>query len=405
MKDWTGVRMAATAVLAAAAIANLGGESKAAVAEQINAPAYSAWFKYESDALLAWQFSAVPNDPNRVVVQRRSVRSEKGKKVFVLYPRPSTAYDTAITKILEVFAAKNLDAEFTIVNFGNDGDRGRSAMREIKDRGFDLAFSMGSEATAWLHDNFRGEKIPVVSVCSKDPVELGQIKDYTSGSGTNFAYTSLNMPIDAQMAYLLELKPELRNIGVLVDLKNVSAVQTQAEPLAKFARQRGIQVHMIGVKDPEQAKNELAQLVPSAVTAMRKSDPTLSNSIFWITGSTAVFREIATINRHADRVPVLSVVPEVVRPGDDSAVLSVGVSFESNAHLAAVYGADILTGRAEAGNLKAGIVTPPDIAINFRKAREIGLKIPFGFFESAGYIYDYDGQTARANGRFVSQGR
>lgn len=383
----------------------IGAGSSAAAIEPATASGYSAWFKYEPEAELNWEFVAVPNDPNRVTVRRRGARQAAGKKVFVLYPRPSSAYDTAITKILEVFAAKKLDIEFTIVNYGNDPDRGRAAVRELKDHRYDLAFSMGSESTAWLHDNFRGESIPVVSVCSKDPVELGQIRDYVRGSGTNFAYTSLNMPIDAQMAYLLDLRPDLRNIGVLVDLKNVSAVQTQAEPLAKAARQRGIQIHMVGVKDPALAKEELAQLVPQAVATMRKSDPTLSNSIFWITGSTAVFREIATINRHSDRVPVLSAVPEVVRPGDDSAVLSVGVSFESNAHLAAVYGADILTGRAAAGTLKVGIVTPPDIAINFRKAREIGLKIPFGFFESAGYIYDYDGRIARANGRFVSEGR
>lgn len=91
-------------------------------------------------------------------------------------------------------------------------------------------------------------------------------------------------------------------------------------------------------------------------------------------------------------------VPEIVRAGDDTAVMSVGVSFESNAHLAAIYGVDVLTGRARPGELKVGIVSPPDIAISFRKARAIGLKIPFAFFEAATYIYDYDGRPVRDNG-------
>ena len=30
-------------------------------------------------------------------------------------------------------------------------------------------------------------KLPVVTVCAKDPVQLGQMKDYDSGSGNNFA--------------------------------------------------------------------------------------------------------------------------------------------------------------------------------------------------------------------------
>jgi putative ABC transport system substrate-binding protein len=48
------------------------------------------------------------------------------------------------------------------------------------------------------------------------------------------------------------------------------------------------------------------------------------------------------------------------------------------------------------GSLPVGLVSPPDIAISFRKAREIGLRIPFRFFESAGTIYDYAGNRVRS---------
>ena len=54
----------------------------------------------------------------------------------------------------------------------------------------------------------------------------------------------------------------------------------------------------------------------------------------------------------AGRVPVLSMIPEIVTAGEDTAVVATGISFESNAHLAAIYGADILMGRAKAGDLK-----------------------------------------------------
>jgi putative ABC transport system substrate-binding protein len=210
------------------------------------------------------------------------------------------------------------------------------------------------------------------------------------------------MPVDVQMAYIKKLKPKLRNIAILVNSKNVSAVQTQAEPMMRYARLRGIRTLNLAIKDPKNAKEELAQLVSTAVAKMRKNDPTLDNSIFWITGSTAVFREIAVINLHADRVPVLSVVPDVVSSGDDSAVMSVGISFESNGHLAAIYGASILAGTTTAGELKVGVVTPPDIAINFRKARDIGLKIPFSFFSRASFVYDYDGKLVRDKGKAVA---
>jgi len=92
--------------------------------------------------------------------------------------------------------------------------------------------------------------LPVVTVCSKDPVQLGQMKDYDSGSGNNFAFTSLNVPVDVQMSYVRELRPELKNLTVLVDSKNISAVQTQAEPVAKYLKEKGVQVIWGSVQNP-----------------------------------------------------------------------------------------------------------------------------------------------------------
>lgn len=366
---------------------------------------FSSWFRYGAGVTQSWVIAGVKDDPYQVRIRPKDVKqASEGPMVMVIYPRPSSAYDVAMTKILEIFAEKGIAANFTVFNFRKDDQVGTALLKRAEKDGYQLIFSMGSESTEWLYQHYNGGEVPVVSVCSKDPVMLGQAEAYDRGTSTNIAFTSLNMPVDVQMAYVIELMPELKNLAVLVDSKNVSAVETQAKPIAEFARQRGIQVLQVAVQNPQKAKQELASLVKSAVAAMRKNDPTLSKSLFWITGSTSVFREIATINKHSDRVPVLSVVPEVVKAGDDSAVLSIGISFESNAHLAAIYGADVLSGRKRAGEMPVGIVSPPDIAINFRKAREIGLEIPFNFLESASYVYDYDGQVVRNSRSSVQVG-
>jgi len=365
-------------------------------------PSYSAWFKPTEDSKRSWSFREVEGDSHSLTIRRTKAEPTKPRRrIFVLFPRRSSAYDVAMDQILQVFEEKNINADFTLVNFDNDHVRGKTALQMADEDGFDLIFSMGSQSTAWLWENYRGGALPVISVCSKDPVVLGQARDYESGTGTNFAFTSLNMPIEVQMAYVLELKPNLKNLSILVNSQNISAVQTQAKPIADYARKRGIRVLDVEVEDPKHAGEELAYKVRDTVRTMRKNDPTLDNSVFWITGSTAVFREIRAINANSDRVPVLSVVPDVVKEGEDSAVLSIGISFQSNAHLAAIYGADVLAGRAKVGDLKVGIVSPPDIAINFLKAREIGLEIPFSFFESASFVYDYDGRIVRNNGKAV----
>lgn len=362
-----------------------------AVSAQPDAPPH--WFGYGPGINAEWKVTTNSRDDRQVTIARKN--GTPGHRVLVLYPRPSSAYNIAITKILEQFHNKGIDAEFTVINFEMDNNRGQEALRYAEKDDFKLIFAMGSESTAWLYDHYRGGSIPVVSVCAKDPVQLGQVRDYESGTKTNFAFTSLNVPVEVQMAYVKELKPDLRNLTVLVDSKNISAVQTQADPIAAYARQRGVQVLIGAVQDPTKARDELAQIVRGAVQTMKKSDPGLDKSLFWVTGSTSVFNEIRTINENADRVPVVSVVPEIVREGEDSAALAIGISFESNAILAAVYGADILTRRVKVGDLKVGIVTPPDIAINFRKAREVALRIPFDFFENASFVYDYEGRAVR----------
>jgi len=367
-------------------------------------PAFYDWFRPSTDNLDSWLLEEVQGQPDQIRIRSRQGRGVRDpRRIIVLFPRQSSAYDAAMNKILELLSEKDFEAEIRAINFRRDGHRGRRALAEAEAWDAELIFSMGSESTAWLWQHYRDGRIPVVSVCSKDPVLLGQARDYEAGSGTNFAFTSLNMPVEAQMAYLMELKPNLKNLGILVDSKNLSAVETQAKPMLRYAAKRGVRVLYLDVKNPNVAAKELSSLVDRAVTTMRKNDPTLDRSLFWVTGSTAVFREIESINASSDRVPVLSVVPDVVQAGDDSAVLSIGIGFQSNAHLAAIYGIDVLEGRVRVGDVGVGIVSPPDIAINFRKAREIGLKIPFNFLERATYVYDYQGRIVRGNGEAVDR--
>ncbi len=355
---------------------------------------FSKWFKYGADIETVWDVKSDPANPMHVTIVPK-VANGPLKRIMVLYPRPSSAYDIAISVILRTFTNKEIDAEFEIVNFELDDAKGVQAVRAAEKNSVDLIFAMGSESASWMDQNYRGGRIPVVTVCSKDPVQLGQMKDYDSGSGNNFAFTSLNVPVDVQMAYIRELRPDLKNIAILVDSKNISAVQTQAEPIADYARDRGINVIWASVQNPQNASTELSAIVPQAVQTMRKTDPELKNSLFWLTGSTSVFREIRTINKFSDKVPVISVVPEIVAAGADTAALAVGISFESNARLAAIYASQILNGTPP-GKLKVGVVSPPDVAISFLKSHEIGMRIPFNFFEIANFVYDYQGNPVRS---------
>jgi len=120
----------------------------------VASPAYASgqlndWFRVGDAALEDWHILAEHNDPYiaRVVRAGRNP-GEAAQKVMVVYPRPSSAYDVAITQILSVFAAKGIDADFTIYNFRKDDGRGKAALALAEAEGYDLIMSMGSESTA-----------------------------------------------------------------------------------------------------------------------------------------------------------------------------------------------------------------------------------------------------------------
>lgn len=362
----------------------------------------SDWFKLHEEELQSWEVS-VPDghDNRRIVVVPKALLAEPDYKIMVIYPRRSLAYDVAISTILQHFHGKSINVEFVIANFGKDPSKGAQLVSEAQKDQYSLIFAMGSETVDWLHSTHRDIQTPVVTVCAKDPVQLNQMPDYDVGSGSNFAFTSLNLRLDVQLKYLRELKADLKNIGIMVDMNNSSAVETQAKPLEEAARQLGWNVFRVAVTQSDKAREQLEMLLPATVEEMRLTDPNLTNSIFWITGSTSVFREIETISKLNQGVPVLADVPEVVQAGLASAVLSIGVSFYSNAQLAAVYGTEILNGNASPGALPVGVVSPPDIAINFLRARTDGLKIPFSLFEASSFVYDTQGYPVRVRGRDV----
>jgi putative ABC transport system substrate-binding protein len=356
-----------------------------------------SWFSLRPDAAAAW---SVTETADRVTLNRVGQAGD-GRRIVVLYARASSAYETAMSRILDIVVQKHLAPTIEVMLADGGIEEGLAAVRRAEAADAGLIIAMGSEIVEFLAHHYRNGRLPVLTVCAKDPVMLGHLRDYETGSGTNIAFTSLNLPIDTLLAYVTRLRPGLKGVGILVDASNLSAMQTQAAPLAAALRQRGVGATMISIDSPAAARAQLHERIPRAVAQMRQTDPTLSDSVLLITGSTAVFSEIDTINAAAGTLPVLSMVPDVVGPGDSSAVLSIGVSFDSNAHLAALYAIDILYGGVKPGTMKVGVVSPPDIGINFKKAREIGMRIPFPLFEMASRIYDGEGREVRRDGLAV----
>lgn len=358
------------------------------------------WLTYDPATLGAYEVDIDAGDPARHVAVPVG-GSADAKRVMVLIPsRSVAAYTLAVNTILQVFARREVPARFDIWYYDGDADVAREALDWSYRQPVDLIMSAGSSATSFLRAHHSGHAIPAVTSASKDPIASGHLDD-PAGSGTNIAYTSINVETGTLVAYLRRLIPDLTTIAVAYSSANSSAVLTQVNPLKAAAAELGLEIVDVTVTGRETAEADLEAALPRAIAAMRVRDPELERSILLITGSTAVYERIAQINRHAGRLPVVSMLPDVVRAGADSALLSIGVNLTSALTLAGVYAVDVVTGAAEPGDLPVGTVSPPDLAINFLVAERIGVKIPFSFLESSTFVYDTEGRKVVAFGQRV----
>ena len=72
--------------------------------------AYENWFQFGDQVLESWIVEEVPNNPYEVHIRRRGPAArEQTQKIFVIYPRRSSAYNVAITEILSVLAEKGIN--------------------------------------------------------------------------------------------------------------------------------------------------------------------------------------------------------------------------------------------------------------------------------------------------------
>ena len=314
---------------------------------------------------------------------------------WVLVSRKADSYDVALSTILKVFRREMPNVSFRAFLLPKSQEE-LVAWTKAADIKANMIYTVGSRATVSLHKVYAGGKLPVVSVNAKDPVLLGLTDNYQS-SGNNFAYTSLNLPADITLSFLRRFKPSLTQIGVLYAKSNTSAYLTQFLPLQKEAEKQGLTVFPIEV-DENNPEFALQHVLQTTVESMKVNDGNFRQSLLWLTGSSSLLNRLDEINLYSEKLPLLTAVPDAVNGTQQSALMSVGVGFENNAHQAALYGIEVLKKGAAPAALPVGVLSPPDISISFKQAGRIDAQLPFVLIEMASDIYSQDGKLVRSAG-------
>ncbi|ASG03790.1 MULTISPECIES: ABC transporter substrate binding protein [Vibrio] len=344
--------------------------------------------RLQAEKVVQWEINANDND---VLFAPRG----EYPMVWVLVSRKADAYDVALSTILKVFRREMPNVSFRAFLLPKSQEE-LVAWTKAADKKANMIYTVGSSATVSLHKIYAGGKLPVVSVNAKDPVLLGLTDNYHS-SGNNFAYTSLNLPADITLSFLRRFKPSLTQIGVLYAKSNTSAYLTQFLPLQKEAEKQGVKVFPIEV-DENNPELALQHVMQTTIESMKVNDGNLCQSLLWLTGSSSLLNRLDEINLHSEQLPLLTAVPDAVNGTQQSALMSVGVGFENNAHQAALYGIEVLKKGVDPGSLPVGVLSPPDISISFKQAGRVDTQLPFVLIEMASDIYSQDGKLVRSAG-------
>ena len=365
-------------------------------------PTYAAtewptWLGEELQPKTASHWRAEPVSEGVSFVPARSL-----SKILVLVSRKASSYDIALKTLLNVYSTQLPQVQWVVKHLPTDNAMLADLLYRAESE-VDLVYTLGSKATVSVHKVYQGGLLPVVSVNSKDPVLLGLTDDYL-GTGSNFAFTSLNLLADVTLRIMQRFNPELKQIGILYSRTNQSAYLTQFLPMKEFAEQVGITIVPI-VVDESKSTMELKSVMSAAMTQLKQTDPELDNSLLWLTGSSSLLARVGEINQLSEQLALISAVPDVVNGTEASALMSFGVSFVNNATQAALYGIQILKKEVVVGDLPVGVISPPDISISFKQADRIQQSIPFELMEMASDVYGTDGRMIRSNGMSVERGQ
>ncbi|MFA0012866.1 ABC transporter substrate binding protein [Vibrio lentus] len=361
-----------------------------AVSSSVSLADWPEWLGEHLQAEKAVQWEINANDSDVLFAPRG-----EHPMVWVLVSRKADSYDVALSTILKVFRREIPNVSFRAFRLPTSQEE-LVAWTKAADKKANIIYTVGSRATVSLHKVYAGGKLPVVSVNAKDPVLLGLTDNYHS-SGNNFAYTSLNLPADITLSFLRRFKPSLTQIGVLYAKSNTSAYLTQFLPLQKEAEKQGVTVFPIEV-DENNPELALQHVMQTTVESMKVNDGNLRQSLLWLTGSSSLLNRLDEINLYSEQLPLLTAVPDAVNGTQQSALMSVGVGFENNAHQAALYGLEVLKKGADPASLPVGVLSPPDISISFKQAGHVDTQLPFVLIEMASDIYSQDGKLVRSAG-------
>lgn len=234
-----------------------------------------------------------------------------------------------------------------------------SIAKNMASKNYDLIFAIATPAAVSAYSATQNSQTPVIFTAVSDPVAAGLVESLDAGS-KNCIGTSDVLDLEAQVALIQALQPDVKTIGILYTTSEANSVSNLAR-LEEITSTMDITVESQGVQSA-------ADIPQAAATLASKVDCINNFTDNNVVSNLSVLLEKA----NAANVPVYGSEIEQVYNG---CIASISIDYVALGEKTAEMGLEVLNG-ADPQTMAVGTITEGTPVVNTDVLAQFGIELP-----------------------------
>ncbi len=295
-------------------------------------------------------------------------------RIGVLFWHESPNDERAFLGVQSGFALAGLKTKIERFDAAEDAEKARSALRDWRDRSFDLVYAMGTSATIRARETLT--KLPVVFTAVTNPVGSGVVPSW-DGSESNLCGNSNWISTPKVLKVFRSAVPDLARLGVILNRDNPVSIEEVAEAKRYFQKnpEKRLALYEEYLRGPEGLEAAVRKVLERGAQAV------------WIPIDYDVYRNIDRVAAITAPVgiPLVTSQASAVKNG---AVVGVAVDYHALGERSVILAEKVLRGGVAPGTLPVGRMHSFRVIVNLKAARRAKFEIPLTLLATADEILD-----------------
>ena len=273
------------------------------------------------------------------------------------HPSLDATYDGFIEELNETLGENQYSTVYQ--NALGDASNVTLMAQKLVDEGVDIIYAIATNAAQAVYAAAKEVNIPVVFNAVTDPVDAGLVESMDK-PGRHATGVSDVAPIDIQMAFIKEVLPEAKNIGILYNTGEDNS-RVQIEIAEKEAAKLGLSIIKQGVSNTSEIEIATSQLVEKVDAIYNITDNMIVNAT----------AQVVSIANEA-RIPVFAAEAGQM---DQGILASDSIDYNNLGQLAAEITQSILVDGKNPSEIKVKTVSETVLYLNEDVAKLLGISI------------------------------